>query len=182
MDKIRSSVLNIQNDFQMFYLPARYCLAFHVFICNVYQKFGRFYKQNSKIKTRELFIWITTFIDWKWAWKGKYIGKQFLERGNYAQKEKIYPNGNVHTTSTISQFCYNSQIISFLPNSLLFEKNDWTDHILRDGKRGNRDSGFSAGPRLMSHLERCDRSSHSSQKARSWEENWWSVSYNRIGK
>jgi hypothetical protein len=60
----------------------------HVFICNAYQKFGRFCKQNSKIKTREQFIWITTFIDWKWAWKGEYIGKQFLERGNCAQKEK----------------------------------------------------------------------------------------------
>jgi hypothetical protein len=28
MDKIHSSKLNIQNDFQMFYLSARYCLAF----------------------------------------------------------------------------------------------------------------------------------------------------------
>jgi hypothetical protein len=30
--------------------------SLHVFICNVYQKFGRFCKQNSKNKTGEQFI------------------------------------------------------------------------------------------------------------------------------
>ena len=135
MDKIRSSVLNIQNDFQMFYLFARYCVAFMFLYAMLIKNSDIFANKTVKIKTKELFIWITTFIDWKCAWKGKYIGRQFLERGNCAQKEKIYPNGNVNTASTISQFCYNSQIISFPPNSLLSEKNDWTDHIFRDGRR-----------------------------------------------
>jgi hypothetical protein len=42
-----------KNDFQMFYPSARYCQAFMFFICNVYQKFGRFCKQNSKSKKQE---------------------------------------------------------------------------------------------------------------------------------
>ena len=88
MDKIRSSVLNIQNDFQMFYLSARYCVAFMFLYAMLIKNSDIFANKTVKIKTKELFIWITTFIDWKCAWKGEYIGKQFLERGNCAQKEK----------------------------------------------------------------------------------------------
>jgi hypothetical protein len=55
MDKIHPSVLNIQNDFQMFYLSARYCLAFMFLDAMFIKNSDVFCKQNSKEKQESNF-------------------------------------------------------------------------------------------------------------------------------
>jgi len=56
MDKIRSSVLNIQNDFQMFHLSANYCVAFMFLYAMFIKNSDVFANKTVKIKTSELFI------------------------------------------------------------------------------------------------------------------------------